>query len=153
MGQQFFVADQSQVLHGFPLHIQKRKTIKFWPLLFLMIGTLSIQSGKPIMNVLLCNFGILDAYLLIRFADIPHYHIVQAKILLISFLKQENDFEPYLLYGLALNSGPVWSLEWCPSGCIDTSNTVTPKRLGLLAVATSDSFVYIYSVDTVGDDT
>ncbi|XP_066155127.1 uncharacterized protein [Euwallacea fornicatus] len=59
---------------------------------------------------------------------------------------------PFLLYGLALNTGPVWHLEWCPSGCFDNADTENTRRLGLLAVATSDSFVYVYSIDNVAEE-
>ncbi|XP_066250284.1 uncharacterized protein [Euwallacea similis] len=59
---------------------------------------------------------------------------------------------PFLLYGLALNTGPVWHLEWCPSGCFDNVDTENTRRLGLLAVATSDSFVYVYSIDNVAEE-
>ncbi|KAL1487561.1 hypothetical protein ABEB36_015761 [Hypothenemus hampei] len=61
-----------------------------------------------------------------------------------------NDFEsacyPFLLFGLALNVGPIWHLEWCPSGCFSES------RLGLLAIAASDSFVYIYCIDNYNNN-
>ncbi|KAL1490447.1 hypothetical protein ABEB36_013137 [Hypothenemus hampei] len=58
----------------------------------------------------------------------------------------ENVTEPFFLFGLALNLGPIWHLEWCPSGCLNDS------RLGLLAVAASDSLVYIYCIDNYNSD-
>lgn len=64
---------------------------------------------------------------------------------------EKQDLSPSLLFGLALNVGPVWHLEWCPSGCMDVLDD-DRLRLGLLAVATSDSFVYIYCVDNVKED-
>lgn len=47
-------------------------------------------------------------------------------------------------------------MEWCPSGCYDLENVEDNpgvlKRLGLLAVAGSDSFVYIYAVPAPVED-
>ncbi|XP_060528679.1 uncharacterized protein LOC132703441 isoform X2 [Cylas formicarius] len=59
---------------------------------------------------------------------------------------KESKLVPSLLYGLGIDEGPIWDLEWCPSGCFDTSNGPSKNRLGLLAVAASDSFVHIFSV-------
>lgn len=47
---------------------------------------------------------------------------------------------PRLEFCLAHDFGYVYDMEWCPSGCYDDA------RLGLLAVACSDSHVYVYSV-------
>ncbi|XP_050309290.1 uncharacterized protein LOC126745480 isoform X2 [Anthonomus grandis grandis] len=68
--------------------------------------------------------------------------------------QQSKPIAPELLYGLALNAGPVWDIEWCPSGCLDIVpiRENEPSRLGLLAVATCDSLVYIYSVDDVKNE-
>ncbi|XP_012231814.2 uncharacterized protein [Linepithema humile] len=62
---------------------------------------------------------------------------------------------PTLAYAIAHNSGTVWCLEWCPSGCyqdIDLHNSCKTekenklKRMGLLAAACSDGCVNIYSL-------
>lgn len=61
---------------------------------------------------------------------------------------------PALAYAIAHNSGTVWCLEWCPSGCyqdIDLCNYKTDerklmRRMGLLAAACSDGCVNIYSL-------
>ncbi|TNN45436.1 General transcription factor 3C polypeptide 2 [Liparis tanakae] len=69
------------------------------------------------------------------------------------------DSQPALAYGLAQDSGFVWTLKWCPAGgwelpSCDRKVSKTPlslkapflPRLGLLAVATSNSVVTIYSL-------
>lgn len=62
---------------------------------------------------------------------------------------------PTLAYAIAHNSGTVWCLEWCPSGCyqdIDLHNFCKTeeksnlRRMGLLAAACSDGCVNIYSL-------
>lgn len=63
--------------------------------------------------------------------------------------KIDSLFKPYLQFCIAHDYGTVWSMEWCPSGCydeefFDEQNELC--RIGLLAVATSDSNVYVYSV-------
>ncbi|XP_056283466.1 general transcription factor 3C polypeptide 2 isoform X2 [Pseudoliparis swirei] len=60
------------------------------------------------------------------------------------------DSQPALAYGLAQDSGFVWTLKWCPAGgwelpSCDRKAPFLP-RLGLLAVATSNSVVTIYSL-------
>lgn len=47
---------------------------------------------------------------------------------------------PYLMLGIAHNHGAVWALEWCESGCFNSS------QLGLLAAACSDGLIVIYSI-------
>ncbi|KAJ8969702.1 hypothetical protein NQ314_001633 [Rhamnusium bicolor] len=63
---------------------------------------------------------------------------------------KQNITEPKLMCCLAVDFGPVWHMEWCPSGCLDSTedNECENKmsRMGLLAVAGSDSVVYIYSI-------
>ncbi|CAG9767922.1 unnamed protein product [Ceutorhynchus assimilis] len=67
--------------------------------------------------------------------------------------QKDDDFNPYLLFGLALSTGPIWHMEWCPSGCLDLANNdKLTCRLGLLAVATSDSYAYIYSIDNIKEE-
>jgi hypothetical protein len=53
--------------------------------------------------------------------------------------------EPKLAFSIAHNHGPVWHMEWCPSGCYNFSEGKV-NRMGLLAATGSDSIVYIYSV-------
>ncbi|XP_014470419.1 PREDICTED: uncharacterized protein LOC106742201 isoform X2 [Dinoponera quadriceps] len=62
---------------------------------------------------------------------------------------------PTLAYAIAHNSGTVWCLEWCPSGCyqdVGLCNYKTEerkgelRRMGLLAAACSDGCVNIYSL-------
>lgn len=54
---------------------------------------------------------------------------------------------PKLEFCIAHNYGIVWCMEWCPSGCYDSAEVKDSlKRLGLLAIACSDSQVYIYTV-------
>ncbi|XP_030767640.1 uncharacterized protein LOC115891333 isoform X2 [Sitophilus oryzae] len=65
-------------------------------------------------------------------------------------VQQQAKEEPYFMSGLAANVGPIWHMEWCPSGCLDCVDD--GPRLGLLAVAASDSFVYIYCIDRVNND-
>ncbi|XP_063903465.1 uncharacterized protein LOC135122905 isoform X1 [Zophobas morio] len=48
--------------------------------------------------------------------------------------------EPEMIFCLAHDHGPVWHMEWCPSGCYKGD------RMGLLAVTGSDSIVYIYAI-------
>uniref|UniRef100_A0A8C2ZRX1 General transcription factor IIIC, polypeptide 2, beta n=1 Tax=Cyclopterus lumpus TaxID=8103 RepID=A0A8C2ZRX1_CYCLU len=60
------------------------------------------------------------------------------------------DSQPALAYGLAQDQGFVWTLKWCPAGgwelpSCDRKAPFLP-RLGLLAVATSNSVVTIYSL-------
>ncbi|KAI4465697.1 rna polymerase iii transcription initiation factor complex subunit [Holotrichia oblita] len=54
---------------------------------------------------------------------------------------------PKLEFCIAHNYGVIWCMEWCPSGCYDSTEVEDSlKKLGLLAVACSDSQVYIYTV-------
>ncbi|XP_018394681.1 PREDICTED: uncharacterized protein LOC108773396 isoform X1 [Cyphomyrmex costatus] len=60
---------------------------------------------------------------------------------------------PVLAYAIAHNSGTIWCLEWCPSGCyqdVDLDNYKADerkiKRMGLLAAACSDGCINIYSL-------
>lgn len=58
---------------------------------------------------------------------------------------------PKLSYVIAHNNGTIWCMEWCPSGTYhhdilknDISGSL--KRMGLLATASSDGRVHIYSL-------
>lgn len=60
---------------------------------------------------------------------------------------------PPTCIGIAIDYGEIWDMEWCPNGCWEDSslfkNTSSDEilpRLGLLAVACSDSCVRIYSI-------
>lgn len=55
-------------------------------------------------------------------------------------LKSSSSYNPKLEFCIGHDYGLVYCLEWCPSGCY------TPNQLGLLAMACSDSFVYVYSI-------
>lgn len=61
--------------------------------------------------------------------------------------------EPKLMFCLAHDSGPVWYLEWCPSGCYEEprGDSKEMSRMGLLAVAGSESVVCIYSIPHFND--
>ncbi|CAH1981210.1 unnamed protein product [Acanthoscelides obtectus] len=62
---------------------------------------------------------------------------------------------PRLMYCIALNIGPVWHMEWCPSGCFDESSSTNGKtfnRLGLLAVAGSVPGVHVYAVPKLSEE-
>uniref|UniRef100_A0A1Y1MYX5 C2H2-type domain-containing protein n=1 Tax=Photinus pyralis TaxID=7054 RepID=A0A1Y1MYX5_PHOPY len=54
--------------------------------------------------------------------------------------------KPKLEYCIAHDHGPVWCMEWCPSGTYDVEESNYLRRLGLLAVGCADLNVYIYSV-------
>ncbi|XP_069028468.1 general transcription factor 3C polypeptide 2 [Embiotoca jacksoni] len=60
------------------------------------------------------------------------------------------DSQPALAYGLAQDHGFIWHLKWCPAGGWELPNCVRKApflpRLGLLAVATSNGVVTIYSL-------
>uniref|UniRef100_A0A3P8T4C1 General transcription factor IIIC, polypeptide 2, beta n=1 Tax=Amphiprion percula TaxID=161767 RepID=A0A3P8T4C1_AMPPE len=60
------------------------------------------------------------------------------------------DSQPVLAYGLAQDNGVVWHIKWCPAGGWELPNCVRKApflpRLGLLAVATSNCVVTIYSL-------
>ncbi|XP_018329237.1 uncharacterized protein LOC108739711 isoform X2 [Agrilus planipennis] len=60
--------------------------------------------------------------------------------------KQLPKSKPELVLCVAHDYGTVTAIEWCPSGCYDSNDSEKLKRLGLLAVACSDSSVYIYSI-------
>ncbi|XP_049821946.1 uncharacterized protein LOC109602047 isoform X2 [Aethina tumida] len=62
--------------------------------------------------------------------------------------RSKDPIKPQLAFCLAFDYGPVWHLEWCPSGCYDLDR----RRLGLLAVAASDGNVYVYSVPFFSED-
>lgn len=59
-------------------------------------------------------------------------------------------------YAVAHNSGTIWCLEWCPSGCYQDESLnnckreneieSSLKRMGMLAAACSDGNVHIYSL-------
>ncbi|XP_058838488.1 titin-like [Topomyia yanbarensis] len=55
---------------------------------------------------------------------------------------------PELLYSIACDFGPIWSLKFCPSGCYNTTDADGDPydRLGLLAATGSDGDVYIFSL-------
>ncbi|XP_034937795.1 general transcription factor 3C polypeptide 2 isoform X2 [Chelonus insularis] len=60
---------------------------------------------------------------------------------------------PKLSYALAHKKGTIWCMEWCPSGAYGHFNLINNKksenlfqRMGLLAVASSDGCVHIYSL-------
>lgn len=54
---------------------------------------------------------------------------------------------PALLYSIACDFGPIWSLKFCPSGCYNSKDGGDEyERLGLLAAAGSDGNVYIFSL-------
>ncbi|KAL3282869.1 hypothetical protein HHI36_006028 [Cryptolaemus montrouzieri] len=62
-------------------------------------------------------------------------------------------YRPRLGFCLSFEHGPVWDLQWCPSNCFDISDPPDDsdrlRRMGVLAIAGSDSAVYIYSVPYV----
>uniref|UniRef100_A0A6P7G5R6 Uncharacterized protein LOC114334425 n=1 Tax=Diabrotica virgifera virgifera TaxID=50390 RepID=A0A6P7G5R6_DIAVI len=60
--------------------------------------------------------------------------------------------EPRLEFGLAVDYGPIWHLEWCPSGCYNVEDSGEWTRIGLLAVSGSTMPVYLYSVPSFGED-
>lgn len=60
--------------------------------------------------------------------------------------KAENSI-PALLYSIACDFGPIWSLKFCPSGCFNSTHAGEDfSRFGLLAATGSDGDVYIYSL-------
>lgn len=62
-------------------------------------------------------------------------------------ISQGEQSEPQLEFCIMHDYGTVWHMEWCPSGCYRSRNdNSTVSRYGLLAIACSDSFVYIYSI-------
>ncbi|KRT79776.1 hypothetical protein AMK59_8005, partial [Oryctes borbonicus] len=54
--------------------------------------------------------------------------------------------KPKLEFCIAHTHGVIWWMEWCPSGCYDSADLDGLRKLGLLAVACSDSYVYVYTV-------
>lgn len=55
--------------------------------------------------------------------------------------------EPQLEFCILHDHGTVWHMEWCPSGCYRSRDDESAVgRYGLLAIACSDSFIYIYSI-------
>ncbi|KAF5286787.1 hypothetical protein FQR65_LT02205 [Abscondita terminalis] len=55
--------------------------------------------------------------------------------------------QPLLQFCLVHDHGPIWCLEWCPSGSYDKAlQQQSPQRLGVLAVGSADSFIYLYSI-------
>ncbi|KAF3703131.1 General transcription factor 3C polypeptide 2 TF3C-beta Transcription factor IIIC 110 kDa subunit [Channa argus] len=60
------------------------------------------------------------------------------------------DTQPCLAYGLAQDKGFIWVLKWCPAGGWEPTSCERKApflpRLGLLAVATSNGVVTIYSL-------
>ncbi|KAJ8952255.1 hypothetical protein NQ318_007414 [Aromia moschata] len=63
---------------------------------------------------------------------------------------------PQLLFCLGVDFGPVWHLEWCPSGCYDSEDMngteENASRMGLLAVAGSTPIVNVYSIPFLEED-
>nr|XP_022919148.1 uncharacterized protein LOC111427997 isoform X1 [Onthophagus taurus] len=60
---------------------------------------------------------------------------------------ENSKFKPKLEFCLGHKYGLITNLEWCPSGYYDPfKNNDEVQRLGLIAVATGDKFVYIYSI-------
>ncbi|KAK9888369.1 hypothetical protein WA026_000622 [Henosepilachna vigintioctopunctata] len=57
---------------------------------------------------------------------------------------------PRLGFCLSFDHGPVWDMQWCPSNCYDLDEPTEAsdkfRRMGILAVAGSDSAIYIYSI-------
>ncbi|KAK5646406.1 hypothetical protein RI129_004870 [Pyrocoelia pectoralis] len=55
--------------------------------------------------------------------------------------------KPKLEYCIAHDHGPIWCMEWCPSGTYNVDGECYfMQRLGLLAVGSADSYVYIYCI-------
>ncbi|XP_035209042.1 uncharacterized protein LOC118183557, partial [Stegodyphus dumicola] len=58
--------------------------------------------------------------------------------------------KPLMQLGIAHEHGIVWDMVWCPSGCWEDPNSECSSDdmpcLGLLAVACSNSNIYIYSI-------
>ncbi|XP_072383707.1 uncharacterized protein [Diabrotica undecimpunctata] len=59
--------------------------------------------------------------------------------------------EPTFEFGLAVDYGPIWHLEWCPSVCYNVEDFGECTRLGLLAVGGSTMAVNIYSIPSLED--
>lgn len=60
--------------------------------------------------------------------------------------KTISNYQPKLEFCIAHDRGPIWSMEWCPSGCYDNDEVNGLKKLGLLAIGGSDTDVYIYTI-------
>ncbi|KAL1381256.1 hypothetical protein pipiens_003447 [Culex pipiens pipiens] len=61
--------------------------------------------------------------------------------------KKVENSPPTLLYAIACDFGPIWSLKFCPSGCSNTTSSGDQyDRLGLLAATGSNGDVYIFSL-------
>lgn len=68
-------------------------------------------------------------------------------ILFSLYNKKVENSTPALLYSIACNFGPIWSLKFCPSGCYNSKDGGDEyDRLGLLAAAGSDGNVHIFSL-------
>ncbi|XP_055588549.1 uncharacterized protein LOC129740929 [Uranotaenia lowii] len=62
-------------------------------------------------------------------------------------LKKSSNSEPMLMYSIACDFGPIWSLKFCPSGCYNSEEDEKDyDRLGLLAAACSDGDIRIFSL-------
>lgn len=76
--------------------------------------------------------------------------------LCLSFRTNSKKESPVLSYVIVHNSGTIWCLEWCPSGCYqdeslnnykkENETPCTLKRMGMLAAACSDGNIHIYSL-------
>lgn len=84
------------------------------------------------------------------------YNVIEITCILFSVNSKNRS--PILAYAIAHNSGTVWCLEWCPSGCyqdIELGNYKTDesklRRMGLLAAACSDGCINIYSLPFVDE--
>ncbi|CAH1111869.1 unnamed protein product [Psylliodes chrysocephalus] len=60
--------------------------------------------------------------------------------------------EPKLEFCLGVDNGPVWCMEWCPSGCYNVDGSIVWSRRGLLAVAGHSMPVHIYSIPLLTED-
>lgn len=80
------------------------------------------------------------------------YKVIEITLYTLSRVNSGNR-TPVLAYAIAHNSGTVWCLEWCPSGCYQDTELGNykagenkPRRMGLLAAACSDGCIDIYSL-------
>ncbi|XP_057654912.1 uncharacterized protein LOC130893122 [Diorhabda carinulata] len=68
-------------------------------------------------------------------------------------LKNRVDFQtPIFELGIIFDNGPIWHMEWCPTGCFNPENSDKGSRMGLLAVASSIMPVNIYSIPFLKED-
>nr|XP_012134948.1 PREDICTED: uncharacterized protein LOC100879252 isoform X1 [Megachile rotundata] len=126
-----------------------------WALAWLPIPV-SMFSKNPSQYIAISTHPTMESEYTVGKSYLGHNMIQIWNVGPLHYESEDKKKSPTLSYAITHNSGTVWCLEWCPSGCYQDEslnnykkeNEVQSslKRIGMLAAACSDGNVYIYSL-------